>query len=146
MCFGTRNNQFGSFRYNGQSRVVGALMLVHRQGLVKCWNAYRGFSRWGCLGVRVGGQSNVLNVVVTDGMNHLIFPKQESIVHKRGLWYIIPGVHELHSQKLVFTDFARPFYLQKHMHLRVWYGEDLKGHTEGDNHGRACVDVYASFL
>ena len=37
MCFGTRNNQFGSFRYNGQSRVVGALMLVHRQGLVKCW-------------------------------------------------------------------------------------------------------------
>ena len=79
------------------------------------------------------------------GYNRRDEPSDLSIVHKRSQWYVLPGVHELHSKRLVFTDFARPFYLQGHMYLRVWYGEDLAGYTEGDNHGRACVDVYASF-
>ena len=78
-------------------------------------------------------------------MNHLIYPKKESIVFA-GLWYILPGVHELGSKELTFTDFATPFYLQKFMYLRVWYGEDLKGWREEDNYGRVCVDVYAHFL
>jgi hypothetical protein len=30
--------------------------------------------------------------------------------------------------------------------MRIWYGEDLKGSTEQDNHGRVCVNVYAKFM
>jgi len=30
--------------------------------------------------------------------------------------------------------------------LRLWYGEDLVGYTEGDNAGWVCCDVYGLYI
>ena len=30
--------------------------------------------------------------------------------------------------------------------LRVWFGEDLVGYTESDNHGTSCADVYFELI
>ena len=63
-----------------------------------------------------------------------------------GLWYWYPFVTDSNSKDIVFTDFARPFYLPQYEQLRIWYGEDLKNWHETDNQGRVCVNVYAKFV
>lgn len=98
-------------------------------------------SRWGCHG-HSSLKSYPLNVVVTDKKNNLIFPLPQFIKLSSSLWYEMPVVDDLHSDELVFSNFDFPLYLQPHMELRVWYGEDLKNSHEGDNQGRVCVDVF----
>jgi hypothetical protein len=61
------------------------------------------------------------------------------------LWYQLPGKHSKYSSSLFFANVAAPIHLIRPMQLKVWYAEDLLNHTEGDNRGRVCVDVYAWF-
>ncbi|XP_028518457.1 uncharacterized protein LOC110247232 [Exaiptasia diaphana] len=101
-------------------------------------------SKWGCY-QHAGFKGYRLNVIVTDSNNNIIFPKPQYIKHTAGLWYWLPGVDERHSNELVFTDFATPFYLVQGGILKIWYGEDLKNWNEGNNQGQVCVDIYALF-
>ncbi len=32
------------------------------------------------------------------------------------------------------------------MEMRIWYGEDWRVGGEGDNHEKACVDIYAHVI
>ena len=57
----------------------------------------------------------------------------------------MPGVDDLHSRELVFSNFGVPFYLERYRDLRIWCGEDLKDSSDGDNQGRVCVDVYVKY-
>ena len=98
-------------------------------------------SRWGCHGYG-SFKAYPLNVVITDKQNNLIFPLPQFIKNSAGLWYDMPVVDDKHSDELVFSNFDYPLYLQSHMQLRVWFGEDMKNWAEGDNQGRVCVDVF----
>ena len=98
-------------------------------------------SRWGCHDYS-SLKASPLNVVITDKQNNLIFPLPQFIKYEASLWYDMPVVDDLHSDELVFSNFDFPLYLQSHMELRVWYGEDLKNWYDGDNQGRVCVDVF----
>lgn len=62
------------------------------------------------------------------------------------MWYWVPFASTASSKEIVFTDFANPFYFPMNKQMRIWYGEDLKDWTEGNNYGRVCVHVYAKFL
>ena len=108
---------------------------------MKCVSDVAYNSRWGCHGYS-SFKAYPLNVVITDKQNNLIFPLLQFIKHSAGLWYDMPVVDDKHSDELVFSNFDYPLYLQPHMQLRVWFGEDLKNWAEGDNQGRVCVDVF----
>jgi len=84
-----------------------------------------------------------LNVIITDRHDNVIFPLQQFIMHRSGLWYAMSVVDDKHSDELVFFNFDYLLYLHSYMELRVWFGEDLKNWAESDNQGRVCVDVFA---
>ena len=41
-----------------------------------------------------------------------------------------------------FVPRRSPIVSSANTELRLWYGEDLRGFTEGDNGGKTCADVY----
>ena len=61
VCFGAKDNNFGTLRHVGKGGLVAALLLIHRSGRVRCSSDPRSESRWGCHGL----WGNVLNVIVT---------------------------------------------------------------------------------
>ena len=95
-------------------------------------------SKWGC---HKAGKTT-LNVVITDWKNNLIYPRSDYIKAWGPVVYSMPGVDDLHSRELVFTNFGVKFYLERYRDLRIWCSEDLKDSSDSDNQGRACVDVY----
>lgn len=121
--------------------LLGALKLAYRDGEVRCVSNVAYNSRWGCHN-NPSFKAYPLNVVITDKQNNRIFPLQQFIKHSAGLWYDMPVVDDKYSDELVFSNFEYPLYLQQHMELRVWFGEDLMNWSESDNQGRVCVDVY----
>ncbi|XP_048585445.1 uncharacterized protein LOC116619641 [Nematostella vectensis] len=146
VCFEGRNDRYGFFNYlGGVPRLVAGIKLVHKSGTIRCKTDVSKNSKWGCYR-HSEFKDYRLNVVVTDSNNNVIFPRPEYIKHTSGLWYWLPGVDENHSNELVFTDFAHPFYLPHSTELRVWYGEDLKNWNERDNQGKVCVDVFAHYM
>ena len=121
--------------------LLGALKLTYRGGEVRCVSDVAYNSRWGCHGHN-SYRAHPLNVVITDKQNNRIFPLQQFIKHNSGLWYDMPVVDDKYSDELVFSNFEYPLYLQPHMELRIWFGEDLMNWSESDNQGRVCADVY----
>ena len=117
---------------------IGAIKLVHRSGYVSC--AENGGSNWGC---RARGTS--LAMIITDAKNRIIYPSPRLATVTSGGWYTLPG-YTSSSPELILTDFGNPKYLITNEKLRIWYGEDLKGYTESDNHGSTCMDIYAYFI
>ncbi|KAJ7349523.1 hypothetical protein OS493_038824, partial [Desmophyllum pertusum] len=141
VCFEARNNRPGHVTYRGsQGMLLGALKLVYKEGAVRCVSNVAYNSRWGCHGYS-SLKAYPLNVIITDKHNNVIFPLPQFIQHNAGLWYDMPVVDDKYSDELVFSNFDVPLYLQPHMELRIWFGEDLKNWSETDNQGRVCVDV-----
>ena len=113
------------------------MKLVHKNGYIGCYAAAR--SNWGC----VAGTPE-LNMIITDSKNQIMYPSPRLVKINRYSWYKLPGYTSL-SPELVFTDLGYPKYFKTGDKLRIWYGEDLYGHTESDNHGFTCMDIYAYF-
>lgn len=118
-----------------------ALKLVHREGEVRCTANAAYKSRWGCYH-NPQYINYPLNVIVTDQNNNIIFP-DEKYIKNGGLWYYLPHVDALHSDDLVFTNYANPFYISKNSSMKIWFGEDLRNRQNSDSGGRVCVDVFA---
>ena len=134
VCFGARGNQYGRFSYS-RNIFVSQFMLVHRTGTVTCnKRTNRHYSYWGCAPNSAG-----IVVVLTDEQNRILAPAA-SKVRKTG-WYNLAG-YTSSSSALVFCAPKKPHCIFRNSELRLWYGEDLKGHTESDNAGKACADVY----
>ena len=95
-------------------------------------------SHWGC-----NPFHSDISTFLTDCNNNVVGPKYKTVIHKA--WYRLQG-YTSSSPFLVFpmTDGrANQRYIVRHTaQLRLWYGEDLTHHTEGDNAGRTCADVY----
>ena len=130
VCFGARGNKFGSFKLT-EAGTLNSIKLVHKSGYVSCMSGSSGNSNWGC-----GGDA--ISTVVTNGNNQLLFPRDMS----SDGWYTLPSRNSK-SMELVLDKSTSLIRMNKGDELRIWYGEDLRGHTESDNHGRVCVDVYA---
>ncbi|XP_031563590.1 uncharacterized protein LOC116299094 [Actinia tenebrosa] len=145
VCFEAKGNSFGSFHNNVRSGLVVAIKLEHVYGHVSCAGTSHN-SHWGCGNLNGKYGINSLNVVVTDQLNRIIFPKEQYIGLPPRIWYGMPFMDTASSKELIFTDFAQPFYFPEGKQMRIWYGEDLKDSSESDNVGRACVNVYAKFI
>lgn len=48
------------------------------------------------------------------------------------------------SKEIIFSEPTGRHVVSKGKILRLWYGEDLKDHTEQDNTGQTCTDIYAT--
>ena len=120
---------------------MAAIKLVYREGTVRCISSTAFNSRWGCYHYRAF-LKHPLNVVITDGSNNVIFPDKKYIKNP-GLWYYLPFTDSLHSDEIVFTNYANPVYISRGAVMKIWYGEDLRKWHQGNNGGRVCVDVYA---
>jgi hypothetical protein len=74
---------------------------------------------------------------VTDVKNIVMYPSPVLVKpYQSGGWYHIPG-YFANSHQLAFSDVG-PRYMYSGHQMRVWYGEDLYGYTESDNHGLTC--------
>ena len=129
VCFGARSSQYGRFTYP-RNIFVSSFMLVHRTGSVTCNK--KQYSYWGC-----ASNHPSLNVVLTNHQNQLLAPAATN----GGGWYNLGG-YTSSSSALVFCAPKKPHCIFANTELRLWYGEDLRGHTESDNGGRTCADVY----
>ena len=131
VCFGAKGNQFGRFSYH-QNVFVTSFMLVHRSGKVTCNK--RQYSYWGC----VPNNAN-LGVLLTDQNNKILAPEASTV--GKGVWYNLAG-YSSSSAVLVFSAKKKPQCVFANNELRLWYSEDWRGHTERDNGGKTCADVY----
>ena len=141
VCFGARNTQYSTFNVPLGGKVA-AVKLVHLYGYVTChkYNA-NNWSFWGC-GDLV---KDLVNVVVTWSNNQIILPASQFIGNRAGKWSKLPGYNSL-SPEIILPVFSSPLSLSAQTQLRVWYGEDLVYHTESDNDGRVCTDVYVLYV
>ena len=136
VCFGAKGNAFGGFTIH-RNMFVSSFMLVHRSGKVSCnTRASRFFSYWGC----PPNDGNLLTLL-TDQKNNILAPEASSVNRQSGR-YSLAG-YTSSSSALVFCAAKKPHCVFAKSELRLWYGEDLFGHTESDNGGRTCADVYA---
>lgn len=133
VCFGAKGDDFGRFSYHGNI-FVRSFKLVHRSGNVTCLKTRaNSYSYWGCW------RNPHLAAILTDHSNNILAP-DASIVQGNGR-YNLPG-YSSSSPELVFEKSGKPHVIFANNELRLWYGEDLRGHTEGDNDGETCADVY----
>ncbi|XP_067023808.1 uncharacterized protein, partial [Acropora muricata] len=58
----------------------------------------------------------------------------------------LSGQVNCHLPLNAYTTVLVTLYLSSDEELRLWYEEDLIGHTENDNDGRSCTDVFAKYL
>ena len=133
VCFGAKGDDFGPFSYHGNI-FVRSFKLVHRTGKVSCLKTRaNSYSYWGCW------RNPHLAAILTDQSNNILAP-DASIVQGNGR-YNLPG-YSSSSSELVFEKSGKPHVIFANNELRLWYGEDLRGHTEEDNDGETCADVY----
>merc|ERR1712168_193205 len=138
VCFGARDNKYGSFRLNKEGFISG-IKLVHRSGYVTCDINMDARSNWGCNNHGYRG-AEWLMIYVTDEIDRIVLPNK-----RLDTFYNQPGYHP-NTKELILTDrSSTQVYGFEGMPLRLWYSEDLMDQSEGDNGGKACADVYVMF-
>ena len=140
MCFGAKNNLFGTFEIR-QSGDIYNLKLDHLSGAVNCNGNIKPGTKWGCNGEDL---NNKLNVHITNESNARIFPPNSSVNFDEYLFYKLPGFDQ-NSAEIVFDFFPVPLSVTTGQRFRVWYGEDLVNRGEGNNVGNPCIDVYGFY-
>ena len=146
VCFGAKDQQFGRFFVHSVSgKKLAAVKLVHLYGYVTCDTRHISYwSYWGCQGSSFYSPENI-NVVITTATNHVLLPPGQFILPDHGAkWSKLPEYTSI-SPELVLS-FFNPYSVQSGQELRLWYGEDLTNTFEGDNGGKACVDIYALYV
>ena len=135
MCFGAKDNQFGRFQVE-VGGYIQAVKLVHVSGAVNCYFPRNASSKWGC---DLPNVKQYIFVFLTDTSNTILLPMGQSSR------YTIPG-YDAQSSEIIFSGFPNPLHLSSGQELRMWYEEDLLDHTEHDNIGTSCTDVFAKYL
>ena len=136
VCFGARGNQYGRFTTFNRNIFVSQFMLVHRTGTVTCNKSSKAnFSYWGC-----APNHRDIAAVLTDKQNRILAPEASKVNSKHG-WYNLAG-YTSSSSVLVFCVPKKPHCVFANSEFRLWYGEDLRGHSESSNSGKTCADVY----
>lgn len=144
VCFGTRNDQFGTFNVPHGGNMA-AVKLVYLYGYVSCDTRQTSYwSYWGCGDNPYAGIKDMVNVKITTSANHIILPPSQftTAFYK---WSKIPGYNSL-SPELILSSFFQRTSVHSGQRLRLWYAEDLLNQSEGENGGRACCDVYGLYV
>jgi len=142
VCFGARNNQFGSFYAHAGN--LSAIKLVRLYGYVSCEvTQTHHWSYWGC-GITRSDLKDHVNIAITTTSNTMILPPSEFIVSGQSKWSKVPGYNSL-SPELVLSVLKDPHLLSSGQQLLLKYGEDMMNYTEEDNGGKVCCDVYALY-
>lgn len=135
VCFGARNDSFGSFRMQFRGKIT-SMRLVHLSGNVTCDSTQPNYySYWGCQ------NNDRLRTIVTDSRNSRVFPSQTDL--KR--FYTLHGIKSF-SDKLTFYNLTIPLKVEIGQEFRVWYIEDFRNEFESNNNGKTCADVYALYV
>ncbi|XP_031567754.1 uncharacterized protein LOC116302562 [Actinia tenebrosa] len=134
VCFGARNDSYGSFYMKINGTAVHKLKLIHLSGYVTCHKEKdERKSNWGCR-----KNSDKLWTIITDSTNQRILPQDGAPQYSR---YSIPGFTSS-SHELIFENFTSPMVITTGQEYRIWYTEDLRNDSESDNGGTSCADVY----
>lgn len=133
VCFGSRGSQFGKFSAKKSGSIL-AVKLVHKSGKISCISSKAGLSNFGCHTMAE------ISVALTTTLDQVIFPKK---LPARP-WYKAPGYNS-QSTAVILRNPSNFNNVKTGQIIRLWYGEDLENFTEGDNHGKSCVDVYFQF-
>ncbi|XP_057292244.1 uncharacterized protein LOC130614803 [Hydractinia symbiolongicarpus] len=135
MCFGAKNDSYGKFTISHNGRLV-SLKFRHKRGTVTCNNedSIVG-SRWGCWKF-----PKTIYISITTDKNQTVISKD--VVNETNFKYNLPGF-DGNSPVLIITGYNQT--VQTGEELRVWYNQDLKDHSEENNDGISCADVYAVF-
>ena len=134
VCFGAKDNFYGSFNMTKSGRVK-TMKLIHRSGTVLC-NPTADASYWGCAHSNYGRK---LMTIITDADKKPVFPPAEDLNKDS---YSLPG-YQHNSPELVFRSLVTPLSVSSNQEMQIWYGQDWKDHSEENNSGKTCVDVYA---
>ncbi|XP_022780157.1 uncharacterized protein LOC111321515 [Stylophora pistillata] len=137
VCFGTKDNLYGSSNMTMSGRVK-TMKLIYRSGSVKCNPTYAA-CYWGCTHPEFGGK---LMTIITDADKKLVFPPAKDL---KSYTYSLPGYH-LYSTELVFRHLIDPLSVSSNQEMQIWYGQDWKDTSEGNNSGKVCADVYAWYV
>ena len=132
---------YGSFnvRFGGK---LAAIKLVHLSGYVTCdRRKFSYWSFWGC-GKRPVVRDQV-GVVITNFRDVILTPQRPFLKNDPGKFSVLPGFKSS-SSRIILPLFSL-YQLASGEELRLWYGEDLANHTETNNGGRVCCNVYALY-
>ena len=132
VCFGARDNQYGSFIAT-KSGYLKTMKLVHKSGSLKCTQNGPA-SYWGCTVTTFG--DNALTTFITNAKKEAVLPPAVT------KYYHLDETTNT-SPELVFRDLPNKVSVSRSQELQIWYGQDWSNHTEHNNSGTTCVDVYA---
>ena len=135
MCFGARDNSYGSITTQHNGEIISFRLVYLRGQGVSCSKAVASrYSYWGC------DKNEWLATFLTDDNNAAVFPRNSEINR-----YQLPGIRS-DSTELTFNNLTVPLRVATGQEFRVWYVEDLKDNSESDNGGQTCMDVYALYV
>ncbi|CAH3168082.1 unnamed protein product [Pocillopora meandrina] len=140
VCFEAKDNQYGSFNMTKSGRVK-TMKLIYRSGSVRC-NYETNSSYWGCT---YPAYEENLMTIITDANKKAILPPAEDLKaysDNREYLYSLPGYHH-NSNELVFRNLVNPLSVSSYQEMQIWYGQDWMDHSEENNSGKTCIDVYA---
>ena len=84
-----------------------------------------------------------VGVVITNFRDVILTPQRPFLKNDPGKFSLLPGFKSS-SSKIILPLFSL-YQLVSGEELRLWYGEDLANHTETNNGGRVCCNVYALY-
>lgn len=128
VCYGARDGTSATFSVTQTGRII-KLRLIHVSGYLTNNSGYTSVSKWGY------PDNKKIGTLITDGNNKVLFGSKSP--------YILPN-YDGESSELVL-DGTGTERVTKNEVLRVWYSEDIRNYTEGDNDGTHCITIYAVF-
>lgn len=149
VCFGTRDDKYGSFNIIQAGEILG-LKLTHLFGTLVCFNGSSP-SFWGCQS-ELYGDKTLMTYISHANERREILPRKAQ-VEVGGPWrsdgkcqheiytYKISGVNDT-SPEIIFDTTSEPLRVSHDQQFWIWFGQDIADCSEENNEGKSCVDVY----
>ncbi|XP_078373999.1 uncharacterized protein LOC144658644 [Oculina patagonica] len=140
-CFGAKDDNYGAFVIQEKGQ-IHTFKLVHISGSLQC-NEQHASTYWGCLNMKFG-MNNLMTLITY--MNRTVLPLAEYVLVSNTPAY---GYHldtaDVNSETLVFNYLPISLTVSVGQQFQIWYSQDLANHSENNNSGETCTDVYALY-
>ena len=146
VCFGARDNSFGTFIIKTAGEVL-SLKLLHVNGTINC-DSFKSDSqaKWGCFS---NDSPYLFDTHITYPNRTRILPAERFLSKSIGCntyhTYALQGFN-INSSEIIFNNFSRTMSVCPGDQFQIWYGEDLVECFENDNRGQTCTDVYGLYM
>ena len=132
ICFGTKNDAYGQFPFELAGGAI-AIKFVHVSGAVSNSRAKSG-ANW-------GNPSTKIRTVLTDEHNNVLLP----LNYTPGEPYKLQGYSSTSPELLFNLSDPGSFPPPSTFSGRIWFVEDLINHSEQDNSGETCMDLFVLY-